>query len=147
MFTTLQQFRETIVMARKTIKLEKVEYQEHTCSNGHLLHVVTLMRDQRHSYSECNMCGERVVQDEEHRFIACQMEECEDVFCMKCIGCPHGHVLHFAKHRATKVREARAPRRCQRCAKTTTFDDLFLHCRPCNKSFCYGGCEKPTPGQ
>ena len=26
MFTTLQQFRETIVMARKTIKLEKVEY-------------------------------------------------------------------------------------------------------------------------
>ena len=49
-------FRESLVIARKTIKLERVEYQEHTCQNGHMLHVVNISRDNRHANSTCSQC-------------------------------------------------------------------------------------------
>ena len=120
-FTDLPSFRRILPIARKTIVLQKIEFAEHTCENAHQLHVVAFSRDMRHINSLCNICGKKVTHCEQNRFIACQQDNCDDVFCMDCIGCPGGHVLYWAKQRtAVANREGRAPRRCARCGKVIT---------------------------
>jgi hypothetical protein len=52
----LASIRQSLINAKKTIMLEKIEYVEHTCPNGDELVVVNAANDKRYQTTKCAAC-------------------------------------------------------------------------------------------
>ena len=90
----------SLVFARKTNEHSKIELTQHTCKNGHNLKITSLEFEDRFTKIintlKCNNCQKLIVENGQDCLIAC-VKKCKTAFCMDCLGCPSGHILHYAR--------------------------------------------------